>query len=210
MRDYIKSMPNPFSGCLFRNIHNKPLTPRNIQDYFHARAVETGVIKPYSPPCSRCRGETVRFRGKQIGYKCRECGGVDWASKRSHAGRAGVRYGVNPHEIRDLGRSRWKASGADLTVAEVIMGHYVDPNFYDKMKYTPGYAFQEYREALRWLNVVSEGPERVDRASVDAELEKQRQRNEKLTQDLVSLRQNVTEIQRTMDELKREVERKNK
>lgn len=197
MRDYIKSVPNisDLQTCLFLNSHIKPLTARNIQGYFHAHAVETGVIKAFSPRCSECQGETVRFGHKKVGYKCQKCGCVDWASDSDPSRRASIRYGVNPHEIRDLMRSRWRASGADVTVAEFMMQHDIDRNRYDKMKYTVGYAFQEYRKALRWLNVVSEDPERVDRAAVDLELEESRRNVEKVLREVAVLREGRAEFE---------------
>jgi len=96
---------------------------------------------------------------------------VDWASEfDSHF--SNVRYGVSPHEIRDLTRSRWQVSGADPLVAEFLMGHDIDPNAYNKfMKYEPWYLVQEYRKALPWLNIMSQNPSKVDRFKIDNEIE---------------------------------------
>ena len=126
MRDYLKSLPSLPRGCLFRNRNDQPLSSMNIRYYFHWRAVEAGVIKQFSPCCSRCGGETVRVRKwikaertQRLAYVCRECSNVNWASGVDVNFKT-VRYGVNPHEIRDLMRSRWRDSGAKLVVAEFI------------------------------------------------------------------------------------------
>lgn len=40
-----------------------------------------------------------------------------------------------------------------------------------QMEYTPLSAIEEYRKALPWLNILSQDPSKVDRTSVDLELE---------------------------------------
>ena len=75
-----------------------------------------------------------------------------------------------------------------------MMEHKIDPNEYDKMKYTPGYAEKEYRKALPWLNVLSQDPEKVDRTTVEAELESYRTQNEILSREVARLRQQVSEL----------------
>lgn len=58
---------------------------------------------------------------------------VYWTGKLEAAGlidRANtpyVRYGKNPHELRDLFRTRWEKSGSNPVGAEFCMGHTVDP-----------------------------------------------------------------------------------
>ena len=177
-REYMKSSQYPILGALFRNTRGHPLTENNIQHYFRSRAIETGIVKQFSPKCRECGHETLRFRKRrpsyEVGYRCRKCGNVDWASEfDSHF--TNVRYGISPHEIRDLTRSRWQVSGADPLVAEFLMGHDIDPNAYNKfMKYEPWYLVQEYRKALPWLNVTSQNPSKVDRFKIDDEIESHR------------------------------------
>lgn len=185
MQAYLKSLDQVPKDCLFRNVQGNPITEYNIQFYFHCRAVETSVIQQITPECSRCNGETVRIRkshpklkgkdGKplrKIAYKCKECASIVWA-KDSNFNYRTNRYGVNPHEIRDLMSSRWPQSGADRAVREYIMGHprRVDPNLYEKIKYQQGFAETEYRKALPWLNVLSCDPLKVDRTEIDSKLE---------------------------------------
>ena len=199
-REYMKSTSHKIFGALFRNERGKPLNHSNIQNYFHWRAVEAGVIKQFSPECDKCRGETVRIlkshpklKGKdgkplrKIAYKCKECRNTDWAYELKTKFN-NVRYGVNPHEIRDLMRSRWRESGAKIVVAEFMMEHNIDPNEYDKMKYTPVDAIAEYRKALPFLNVLSKDPNKVDRSTIDAELEGYRAESEVLRRELQTVK----------------------
>jgi len=44
-RDYMRSSPHPIQGSLFKNAGGRPLTKRNIERYFHWRAVHAGVVK---------------------------------------------------------------------------------------------------------------------------------------------------------------------
>ena len=71
------------------------------------------------------------------------------------------RTGKNPHELRDMGRTRFQFSDADPLVAEFIMGHIVDTNQYNKAMQNEDYVRLEYRKAEPWLNVLSEDPERI-------------------------------------------------
>jgi len=188
-KSYMQSSAYPLRECLFRNSQGKPLMRHNIRRYFTHRAVEAGVIKRFSPPCSKCKGETVRFRKGRIGYKCRECGNVDWASKYGRYKFTNVRYGVNPHEIRDLFRSRWHVSKADGDTAEFMMGHDIDPNKYKKfMDLEPWFTVQEYRKALKWLNVLSDEPDKISRLDVDAKLEAREAEVEALRREVADFR----------------------
>jgi transposase-like protein len=198
-RDYMKSSAHDIFGALFKNERGRPLTEQNIQFYFHWRAVEAGVIKQFTPECPKCHGSTLRVRalyrnGRQrIAYKCKQCGAMNWACEME-ANICNVRYGVNPHEIRDLMRSRWQVSGADPVVCEFMMGHLkqIDPNLYNKfMKYEPWYPLQEYQRALPWLNVLSEDPAKVDRTTIDVELESYRTEAEVLRRELSDLKRKL-------------------
>jgi len=66
----------------------------------------------------------------------------------------GVRYGFNLHEMRDVAKSLWHESGADLLVADFCMGHTVDPLGYDKI-YTlsPDYAVRQFKQAEPYLTL---------------------------------------------------------
>ena len=194
-RLYLHTLSHKLDGCLFRNKRGNPLREHNIRNYFHWRAVEAGVIQQHTPACPHCHGDTVRKRRRypsgirKIAYVCRECGEKVWARDINAKWRfRNVRYGVNPHEIRDLMRSRWQVSGADTTVAEFMMGHVIDVNNYNKFtKYEPWYPIQEYRKALPWLNILSEEPSKVDRSQLDEELMGQRAEVEALRRRLVEL-----------------------
>lgn len=192
LRDYLKSLPEVRLDVLFRNDKGNPLNQHNIWRYFRNRAAESGVIKPFTPLCSKCYSETVKvFDGRKVRYKCKECNNEDSASEISDTF-TNVRYGVNPHEIRDLMRSRWHVSGADGDVAEFMMGHNIDPNNYNKfMKIEPWYPLQEYRKALPWLNIVSQDPSKVDRTEIDSKLESSEAKVDALSSELALLKRKL-------------------
>jgi len=98
------------------------------------------------------------------------------------SGKITSRYGVNIHEIRDVMRTRWRRSPADVGLAEFMMGHVgrLDPNEYDKIYADLDYAKREYRKALPWLNIVTEDPEKVPRLKVEEELERYRELEERV------------------------------
>ncbi len=82
----------------------------------------------------------------------------------------GNRYGMNPHEIRDLFRSRWRISGVDPMIAEWMMGHKegLDRFGYDKSPWhNPEWYEDQYNEAQAWLNIMSENPQTVPRKEID-------------------------------------------
>ena len=194
MRDYLKSLPSVPSDVLFKNSKGNPLTEWNIWRYFRWRAVESGVSKRTTPSCSKCKGETVRKRARyhdgsdKVLYKCRECGNVDWACELG-VNFGHIRTGINPHEIRDLMRTRWESSGANTKVAEFMMGHTVDANEYlSWMKYEKWKPIQEYRKALAWLNIVSGDPNKVDRNEIDKELEGHKAETDVLRREVADLR----------------------
>ena len=194
MREYLKSVSALPTTALITNQYGNPITGHNILGYFTAHAVKVGILKKFSPPCSSCRGETVRFRDYKIksktGYKCKECGKVDWANGRKWEC---IRYGVNPHEMRDLMKSRWHVSGADISVWEFMAQHEVDPNLYDKfMKLEPWYPLQEYKKALVWLNVLSSEPDKVSKSEIDSRIEER-------DAEVEVLRREVSRLSREVD-----------
>ena len=84
----------------------------------------------------------------------------------------GVRYGKNPHELRDSFRTRWQKSGAAAEAAEFFMGHVVDEREYNKAFQDVDYARREYLKAERWLNILTEDPENVPLDTVEEIREK--------------------------------------
>jgi len=196
-RRYMKTTTHDLSKCLFLNDFNNPITEHNISAYFHRRAVEKGLVKQLTPSCSECGGRTVRrqfnrkeyretYGSPKVGYECQSCGHIqlacDMPTEFKHALKS-HRTGKHPHEIRDLMRSRWGDSGAKAVVAEFIMGHRIDKNSYNKMKYKT-LVESEYRRALPWLNILSCDPRKVDRTSVDLELESYKRDQTELRQKL--------------------------
>jgi hypothetical protein len=83
---------------------------------------------------------------------------------------SGVRYGKNPHELRDLFRTRWERSGVKGLAAEYFMGHVVDPLDYNKAYRDEEYTRALYLEAEPWLNLLSEEPEKVSRTEHEKHL----------------------------------------
>ena len=76
--------------------------------------------------------------------------------QKDAAKNSGARYGYNIHEFRDVSKSLWHESGADLNVWKFLAGQTVDPLGYDKI-YTlsPDYAVKEYKKAESYLNLLS-------------------------------------------------------
>jgi len=86
-------------------------------------------------------------------------------------GDTGNRYGKNPHELRDLFRTRFHLSRRDLKAAEFFMGHIVDPLEYNKAFREEYYAITEYREASPWLNILSEDPEHIHISKIESKVD---------------------------------------
>ena len=81
-----------------------------------------------------------------------------------------IRYGKNIHEIRDTMRSRWRLSGADVEVAEFMMGHShaLDKYGYDKSPWDyPQHFKEQYTRAEPWMNILSMDPTVVARDEVE-------------------------------------------
>jgi len=92
-----------------------------------------------------------------------------------------TRYGKNLHEIRDVARTWWKRSRADVNLAEFMMGHAsrLDPNQYEKIYRDIAYSKREYRKALPYVNLLTEDPTKVPMEQHEAELDELRQFKEK-------------------------------
>lgn len=175
--DYLKSLPELPREALFLNQWGKPLTKQNLIRNFHERAISTGVVKRWSPQCSVCGGTTVWFRDRGAGvtrnlsgYRCQECKNVVWSRELTQTLQT-IRYGASPHLIRDVMRSRWREANLNTFYAERMMGHTPDPLRYDQAELTPLACVNEFRKWIRWSNVISDDPNKVDRQAVDEELE---------------------------------------
>lgn len=204
---YMREARHDVTKVLFVNNNGEPLTKANIEHYFNARAVEVGIINPITPVCGVCGGETVKFRAgcgrdvpvehrRKTGYRCKS-GHVTWSDLECVDFLKGNRYGVNPHEIRDLMRTRWESSGANGKVVEFMMGHMekVDPNSYlSWSKYERHVPMAEYRKALPYLNILSEDPRKVDRVDVEAQLEASRAETRATSEKLIKLERELAEI----------------
>ncbi len=77
------------------------------------------------------------------------------------------RYGKNPHEMRDVFRSRWELSPAKGAAAEFFLGHIVDPLEYNKAYRDPDNAMGQYLQAEPYLNIMSQDPTVVPRVQLD-------------------------------------------
>jgi len=219
LREYLKGCLEVPRNVLFHNAKKGPLAHYNIRQYFHQRAVEIGAIDQVTPNCPQCGGSTVRVhhvhpetKVQSIGYVCKECKKRTWSSELQWNFR-GVRYGVNPHEIRDLMRTRWENTEAKSKVAEFMMGHFeqVDPNDYlDWMKYQRSTPLLEYRKALPWLNVLSREPEKVERAEVDSELTFLREKVSKLDREQAEIKRLLPTLMKGLDARERELKKKEK
>ena len=78
-----------------------------------------------------------------------------------------MRYGKNPHELRDLFRTRWEMSGTPGMAAEYFMGHRVDVLEYNKAHNNPAYMEGLYEAAEEWFNILTQDPEKVSRRDME-------------------------------------------
>ncbi len=70
-------------------------------------------------------------------------------------GKLSNRYGKGPHEMRDVFRSQWEKSPAKGSVAEFMMGHIVDPLFYNKACRDEDWVREMHLQALPMLQIMS-------------------------------------------------------
>jgi integrase len=102
-----------------------------------------------------------------------------------------IRYGKNPHELRDVFRTRWHKSGADSLCAEFFMGHEIDPLGYNKAMDDEDYTRKEHRKAERWLNVLSDDPTKVDTYLLEDLQQKLENAAKSRESDLVQVREEM-------------------
>lgn len=178
-----------------------PVTGNTLHKYFLDKAEQVGLIERYTPECPKCGGETRRVLSKtprktnQIRYVCNNCGEATPANKYQYR-KFKVRYGVNPHELRDVFRSEWEISPAKAVVSDFIMGHNIDPNNYNKFFRNVDYVLSEYRKAESFLNILSEDPRVVSRFEVTdliRELDRYKEENRELRSRLNGLSQAAEE-----------------
>lgn len=206
---------------LFRNEYRKPVTKRNLQDYFRKHAIRTGIIKRKTPKCLDCKGETVRQverkgNSEKVYYLCTACQVRRHASEFQefinphHHG--GIRYRMRTHEIRDLFRTEFhrasRYTGVDLDVAKFCMGHgsQIDPNKYDKIMRDIPATLDEYRKALPFLNILSEEPRKIPLTSLHEMREREKQlleKVEKLEAEATVQREDREKLQQAMERLKK-------
>jgi len=110
----------------------------------------------------------------------------------------GNRYGLNPHRLRGVFRSRWRLSGVDSEVAEFFLGHSIDKLGYDRSPWLdPDWYEEKYLKAEPWLNILSEDPEKVH----VRELHKLRQDYERR---LAAMREEIlAEVERQLEMVQR-------
>lgn len=117
-----------------------------------------------------------------------------------------ARYGISPHQLRDVFRSEWQRSGADPLVAEHLMGHSTDPNLY--LKFTPEFILEQYEIAEPRLSFIS-SPD-MTLVPID-EVETLRAVVKGLQEELAEVSSNgiqlrVAEQQRMIDEMQKSLE----
>jgi len=175
LRNYLEHERGPIrpGEALIINQIGRPLSWANVHRTFNRIAIECGIIEQKTPRCLRCGGKTrkkfVWSRGPsgrkgKTHYICLECGHAEPAYPE-YRGSKSTRYGVNPHELRDLAKTLWYTSGTnEKWMADFFSGrtHQVDPNNYLKaMKHYPDWMEDVYLKVLPWLNVLSEDPKKV-------------------------------------------------
>ncbi|MFH0749013.1 MAG: hypothetical protein V1915_03750 [Candidatus Bathyarchaeota archaeon] len=171
LKEYLEKDRGPIKAgeAIFLNQHGNPLNGSNIGDQFLECAIRGGLTQEKTIPCTVCGGKTLKHRkpfnkeskALKVFYRCLDCGNETWASDDQRVSRS-VRYGTNPHEMRDLFRSEWDTSTAKGVCAEFFMGHDIDPNDYNKvMKMHPDWAEEQYALAEPFLNILTQDPRKV-------------------------------------------------
>jgi len=161
---------------IFLNDKGNPITKSNIREMFTELGIKSGVITPptrkcLEPECGGALKVSRKWVNKKLGttLRCLKCGKVyTLAETPQLCLPKSVRYPQHVHEMRDLFRTEWQKSGADVTVAEFIMGHKVDHLGYNKAMEDRQWAMGQYEKAEPWLNLLSEtDPRKVDRVELE-------------------------------------------
>ena len=99
-------------------------------------------------------------------------------------GQHGIRYGYNPHEMRDIAKSllhtNAKKDGFDMDCCDFWLGHTVDKLGYDKFMLDQEYVRKQYQIAERYLNILS--------APLTRESAEERERMDRMEKELLELR----------------------
>ncbi len=77
--------------------------------------------------------------------------------EKAEGGDRGTRYGYGLHELRENFRTIWSQSRANPDIGEFLMGHKLDEYGYNQVYREYDYVVEEYRKALPFLNIISEG-----------------------------------------------------
>jgi len=201
VRDPIKN-----GEAIFISKNGMPINKDTVRRYFYRHASKLGLIDFITPPCPECGGETVKKHvstgtrfyketGRHTKYTCIACRHIFPTNDKIAKDFSNSRYGVSPHEMRDLFRSSWETSPAKGIVAEFFMGHAIDPNNYNKFfKTDPKWVEGQYKLALPWLNILSEDPRKVPVDAVASLKEKTKHQNgkiEKQQEEIEALKQEL-------------------
>ncbi len=177
---------------IFINKFGDPVNKAAYQTYFRRRILLGGIVDYQTPECPECGGETrknivgptnkyAKNQKSRTVYICAECGHTFPTSNKIYKELIRNRYGMSPHELRDLARSAWETSPAKGIVAEFFMGHSIDPNNYNKFfKTDPDWVKSQYRRANPWLNIMSEDPRKIPVTELERLTEKTVQQNGKI------------------------------
>lgn len=220
------------SEPIFINKNGTPISDGTLQRYFKRHIVRLGIIKYDSPPCPECGSETrkkivssaMKFykkTGSRTQYTCNQCGHMFPSNEEIKKKLRNVRYGISPHEMRDLFRSCWETSPAKGVVAEFFMGHAIDPNNYNKFfKTDPDWVESQYKKAVPWLNIISEDPRKIPIDEVSRLTDKTRDQNSIIAQQQEEIdalkqqlktkdqenettKQDISELKRQFNDLKK-------
>ena len=171
LRRYLKGREPIKNGeAIFISKNGVPINKDTIARYFQRHASKLGLIDFITPECPECHEETIKKQvstgtkfykkhKRRTKYICIKCKLAFPTNEEIQNSLRNARYGISPHEIRDLFRSCWETTPAKPSVAEFMMGHVIDPNNYNKFFMTDySWVKKEYLTAMPWLNILSEDP----------------------------------------------------
>lgn len=193
---------------IFRNIANYPINKRNVRDAFLATAHRLGLTKPVASPCPKCQNTRARrtHSEKNTAYVCLTCG-TRYETAFARGENAGVRYGTNPHEVRDVIRSFLHTCKVDKESVEFWMGHEVDELNYNKFFETdPAWCEDQYAEAESYLDqVFLTGKARVEVRTLSKVLEQRETYIRQLEEQLRSQNTRIDGVMNDVRELRRQI-----